>query len=71
VEAEKVASKPISLDAAAHAVLAACRFQLQEQRSALLANSPGYGPEVRGELAKLESDHLENAKQQVSVARSR
>ncbi|MEA2860825.1 MAG: hypothetical protein QOC72_2864 [Methylobacteriaceae bacterium] len=69
VEAQSIAPKDINLDAAARAVIAACRFQLQEQRSALLAKSPDYSIEVRGELAKLESDHLELAKRQVALNR--
>jgi hypothetical protein len=64
-----MAPKAINLDAAADAVIAACRFQLQEQRSALLAKSPDYSIEARGELAKLESDHLELAKRQVALNR--
>jgi hypothetical protein len=70
LEAQRIAPRPIKLDAAAHAVIAACKFQLQEQRSALLAKSPDYGLEVRGELAKLEADHLELAKEQVALNRA-
>jgi hypothetical protein len=71
LEAQKIAPKAINLDGAARAVMAGCKFQLQEQRSALLARSPDYGSEVRGELAKLESDHLELAKEQVVLNRGR
>jgi hypothetical protein len=69
LEAQKIAPKAINLDAAAHTVMAACKFQLQEQRSALLAKSPDYSPEVRSELAQLEADHLELAKKQVALNR--
>lgn len=71
VEAQRIAPKAITLDAAAHSVMAACRFQLQEQRSALLAKSAGYGPQVRAQLDNLERDHLELAKEQVALNRSR
>jgi hypothetical protein len=66
-----IAPKAISLDVAARAVVAACSFQVQAQRSALLAKSPGYGPQVRAELDKLERDHLEMAKEQVVLNRGR
>jgi hypothetical protein len=68
-EAQKIAPKSLKLDAAAHAVIAACSFQIQAQRSALLAKSPGYGQEVRDDLAKLERDHLELARNQVALNR--
>jgi hypothetical protein len=71
MEARIIASKAISLDAAARAVLAACSFQAQDQRSALLAKAAGYGPEVRAELDKLGRDHLELAKEQVVLNRGR
>jgi hypothetical protein len=70
-EARRVAPKSITLDAAARAVVAACRFEIQEQRSALLAKSPDYGPDVRDELAHLERNHLELARQQVAFIRAR
>jgi hypothetical protein len=71
VEAQRIAPKAINLDAAADAVVAACSFQVQAQRSALLAKSPGYGPQMRAELDKLERDHLEMAKEQVVLNRGR
>ena len=55
----------ISVDAAARAVIAACSFQAQAQRSALLAKSGGYHAHVPAELDKLERDHLEMAKEQI------
>jgi hypothetical protein len=70
-EARRVAPKSINLDAAARAVVAACRFEIQEQRSALLAKSQGYGSDVRDELAQLERDHLELAREQVAFNRAR
>ena len=70
-EARPVAPKSINLDAAARAVVAACRFEIQEQRSALLAKSQGYGSDVRDELAQLERDHLELAREQVAFNRAR
>jgi len=70
-EAQTVAPRLISLDSAARAVIAACSFQVQAQRSALLAKSAGYGPQVRAELDKLERDHLELAKEQVVLNRGR
>lgn len=71
VKAETIAPKAISLDAAARAVVAACSFQVQAQRSALLAKSPGYRPQVRAELDKLEREHLDMAKEQVLLNRGR
>jgi hypothetical protein len=71
VNAQTIAPKAINLDAAARAVVAACSFQVQAQRSALLAKSPGYGPQVGAELDKLERDHLEMAKEQVVLNRGR
>jgi hypothetical protein len=71
VKAQTIAPKAISIDAAARAVVAACSFQVQAQRSALLAKSPGYDPQVGAELDKLERDHLEMTKEQVVLNRGR
>jgi hypothetical protein len=71
VKAQNIAPKAISLDAAARAVVAACSFQVQAQRSALLAKSPGYRPQVRAELDKRERDYSDMAKEQVLLNRGR
>ncbi|MBV8848684.1 MAG: hypothetical protein JOZ16_03770 [Methylobacteriaceae bacterium] len=71
MEAQRMAAKAINLDAAARAVIDACSFQVQAQRSALLAKSPGYSPELRAELAELERDHLQLAKEQIALNRGR
>jgi hypothetical protein len=68
-EAVAVAPKPVDLDTAARAVLAACDFPGVVERP-LIASYPGHRDFIHNEVQKRYADMLETVRGQIAVLRT-